>query len=119
MSRPPTKQLTLQFVLRTLARMQMVTRLNDKLTAKVLLPHLNRTEVRHIAGLGQFLLEIGEYLEEEKQAAGIPEYPYTHGGKCLACGKEISRDHNGAKYCTDRCRQRAYRKRLKRSPVKN
>jgi endogenous inhibitor of DNA gyrase (YacG/DUF329 family) len=33
-------------------------------------------------------------------------------GNCPQCGHDIGRDHNGARYCSNRCKQRAYRLRL-------
>ena len=39
MGRPVTRQITLEFVLRTLTRLNMVTRLDQKLLAEALLPY--------------------------------------------------------------------------------
>jgi predicted nucleic acid-binding Zn ribbon protein len=101
MSRQPTRQLTLEFVLRTLARLRMVTRLDQTDLAQALAGH--RKDV-------QFL---GEYLEgvaSEMKRLGYISNRHPNGD-CVECGHEIGVDHNGARFCSSRCRQRAYRKR--------
>jgi hypothetical protein len=103
MSRRPTRQLTLQFVLRTLKRLQMMTRLDHELLAKELLAY--RVEV---GGLGQYLEDVAYYMK--KQGFDPSAHPNRN---CAQCGGENGRDHNGARYCSTRCRQRAYRLRLK------
>ena len=104
MSRRPTKRLTLQFVLRTLKRLQMMTRLDDKGFAQVLLEQKRPPDVGFL----------GEYLEgvaNEMRKLGFD--PCKHpNGNCACCGEEILRDHNAARYCSTACRTRAWRKRL-------
>jgi hypothetical protein len=108
--RPPTKQLTLQFVLRTLKRLQMVTRLDQELLAKELLPYC-----RDVQGLGEYLTDVAECMNKHRREQGID--PDAHpNGNCRQCGEAIWCDHNGARYCSRRCRQRAYRLRLKGRP---
>jgi hypothetical protein len=103
MSRPPTRQLTWQFVLRTLARLKMMTRLDQKWVAKELL-----AKGMDLHGLGTWLQDIEEYIRDFQREAGVD--PYAHpNGNCPQCGNDIGRDHNGARYCSDKCRQRAYR----------
>jgi hypothetical protein len=99
MSRRPTKQLTMTFVLRTLARVQMMTRLNQKLLAKALLPHRHRHDVQYLS----------EYLGDVASCMGKVER--RRHPACVECGDENMRDHHGARYCSNKCRQRAYRKR--------
>jgi hypothetical protein len=49
-----------------------------------------------------------QYERKTEPARGVD--PNAHpNGACPECGKDIGRDHNGARYCSDRCRQRAYR----------
>jgi hypothetical protein len=104
MSRRPTRQLTLEFVLRTLTRLRMMTRLDTELLAKELLPH--RRDVQFLA---EYLDDVAEYM----MRLGVD--PNKHpNGNCAQCGDEIGSNHNGARYCSNRCRQRAYRLRMKR-----
>lgn len=104
MGRPPTRQLTLRFVLRTLERLRMVTRLDDKNLAEEL--KAAGWRLNDVAFLGQYLLNVVELN------GGLNhDHP---NGNCPQCGHDIGRDHNGARYCSNRCRQRAYRLRLNR-----
>jgi hypothetical protein len=96
MSRPATKQLTLRFVLRTLARLQMMTRIPPQTLAKEVGPHCPQ-----LRGLGDYMSDVASYMEREHDE-----------WRCEKCGSSNRPDHNGAKYCSARCRQRAYRKRL-------
>ena len=100
MSRPATKQLTLRFVLRTLARLRMMTRLDQEQLAKQLMTR--RTDVQF---LGEYLDTVSAYMKKH----GFKPYPDVN---CPECGNKVERDHNGARYCSERCRQSAYRKRL-------
>jgi hypothetical protein len=99
MSRPPTRDITLQFILRTLARLQMITRLDQELLAKDLEPHLTKGRVDF---LGTFLDDVAHYMKKTEDR----RHP-----TCMECGGENMRDHNGMRYCSDRCKQLAYRKR--------
>jgi hypothetical protein len=99
MSRKPTRKLTLQFVLRTLTRLQMMTRLDCERLAKQLEPY--HRDVRYLA---QYLTDVAHYMPSSN------EHPH---GICDQCGGAIGCDHNGARFCSSRCRQRAYRLRIK------
>ena len=104
MSRPPTRRLTLQFVLRTLKRVQMITRLDAEHLAEALIALPAPPGVQ---GLGEYLDDVGECMRKKGYD------PNAHpSGNCAQCGNEITRDHNGAHYCSNRCKQRAYRLRL-------
>src|SRR5262245_21341825 len=104
MGRPVTRRLTMRFVLRTLQRLQMRKRLNDKLIAEALAK----------AGYNLSELEfLSNFLEGVHYYAGSPhDYDQHPNRNCPQCGEKIIRDHNGAKYCSNRCKQRAYRLRL-------
>jgi hypothetical protein len=100
MSRPPTRQLTLQFVLRTFERLRMIAaRYDAEALAKHVAPYSDL-----IMGSAEYADDVLYYMREMK----LP--PHKHpNGNCAECGKEIMRDHNGAIYCSRECRQRAYR----------
>lgn len=101
MSSRPTRQLTWPFVLRTLARLNMMTRLDEWLAEEFVAKGVN------VQGLGEYLMTVAEYMR------GMGFDPNRHpNGNCAHCGEEIGCDHNGARYCSSRCRQRAYRLRL-------
>jgi hypothetical protein len=56
---------------------------------------------------------LGTYLVDAAELSGKPMCPPHPNGNCRQCGAEIVRDSNAARYCSNRCRQRAYRLRLK------
>jgi hypothetical protein len=103
MSRRPTRQLTWQFVLRTLARVRMMMRLDAKQLAKQLVE--NGVSMQ---GGDTFLSDIGDYMKEIDRDFYVNGSGRRHD-KCAQCGQEIMCDHNGAIYCSRECRQRAYR----------
>jgi endogenous inhibitor of DNA gyrase (YacG/DUF329 family) len=111
MSRPPTRQLTLQFVLRTFKRVDMIAaRYSAEAIAKAL--------IERGADLGcpaEYLRDIWEYMRDLKREAGVDIHAHPNGN-CPQCGHDIGRDHNGARYCSNRCKQRAYRLRLNKPP---
>jgi hypothetical protein len=97
----------MQFVLRTLTRVQMMTRLDPQLLAEDLRRQDSKA-CHDVLGAMTFFEDVAEYLKQQ----GFD--PYAHpNGKCRHCGDDILRDHNGAHYCSNACRQRAYRLRLK------
>jgi hypothetical protein len=104
MGRAPTRQLTWQFVLRTFKRVDMIhARYSSEAIAKAL--------VERGAEIGcspEYLSDIWDHMCKLKREAGVA--PNAHpNGNCPQCGHDIGRDHNGARYCSTRCRQRAYR----------
>ena len=104
MSRRPTRQLTWPFVLRTFKRLSMIAARYDAETmAKALVE--NRVSMD---GADTFLSDIGDYmrtLDHDFYCSGrLPKHD-----KCLVCDEKIDLDHNGARYCSRECRQRAYR----------
>jgi hypothetical protein len=94
----------LRFTLRTLARLRrMAHKLNAKLLAEVLVPDaLSRGDLR---ALETYLGDIVEYAKDLT--------PKRH---CATCGDELdsafSYMRSDACYCSRRCRQKAYRKRV-------
>jgi hypothetical protein len=103
MSRRPTRQLTWQFVLRTFKRVEMISRrYSSDAMAKALVER--GVEIPS----PQYMDDIWQLMCKLKKAAGVD--PGAHpNGNCPQCGHDIGRDHNGARYCSTRCRQRAYR----------
>jgi hypothetical protein len=107
--------LTLQFVLRTLARVQMMTRLDEKLLAEQLIE-----EYGSGSKAWGIVVSAGDYLEGVAEAIknkiGHDACYARPGGdpNCPQCGEKVERDRADARYCSDRCRQRAYRLRLKK-----
>jgi len=98
-----TRPLTLRWVLRTLERLNTISaRVSNEEFARALMPYKNQKRY-NIHFLGQWLLDVVELNE-------MAETPVPN--LLCECGKEVDRDHRGAKYCSNRCRQRAYRKRV-------
>jgi hypothetical protein len=104
-----SKPLTSKFILRTLERMKMVTRYDAKTIADLLLKN------KHRAINPQFL---GTYLDDVSQLMGRDSNAHPHG-PCDECGGSISLDHNGARFCSNACRQKSYRKRVTLKPDRN
>ena len=52
--------------------------------------------------------DVWQYVRDLKEKAGGSIYAHPNGN-CPQCGHDIGRDHNGARYCSRECRQRAYR----------
>ena len=106
MSRPPTRQLTWPFVLRTFKRVGMISaRYSSEAIAKALI------ERGVDIPSAQYMSDIWDYMRDLKSAAGGSIHAHPNGN-CPQCGHDIGRDHNGARYCSNRCKQRAYRLRL-------
>src|SRR5208283_1631172 len=103
-SDPMSAPMTWEFVLRTFKRLDMIARRIDaEVMAKELLAHHPKASFPT-----EYLADVWYYLRKFTREAGgdINAHP---NGNCPQCGEGISRDHNGARYCSDRCRQRAYR----------
>jgi hypothetical protein len=107
MSRSPTRQLTWPFVLRTFKRVDMIaSRYSAEWMAKALV------ERGVDISASDYMRDIWEYMRDLKKAAGGSIYAHPNGN-CPQCGHDIGRDHNGARYCSTSCRQRAWRERHK------
>ena len=103
MSRPPTRQLTWPFVLRTFKRLDMISaRYSAESIAKGLV------EQGVDLGAAEYMSDIADEMRELQRKAGADRYVHPNGN-CAECGKAISGDHNAARYCSRECRQRAYR----------
>jgi hypothetical protein len=106
MSRRPTRRLTWQFILRTFKRVGMIqARYSSGAIAKAL--------IKQGADLGcsaEYLSDIWHYMRKLKEEAGVD--PNAHpNGNCRQCGEKIWCDSHAARYCSTRCRQRAWRER--------
>ena len=99
MSRQPTKEVSLRFVLSTLRRLQFMSRLDAETLAETLKPYLGKSRRFNVAWLADWLSDVAEFIGPEP----CP--------KCAECAREIRRDSYAARYCSTRCKQRAYRKR--------
>jgi predicted nucleic acid-binding Zn ribbon protein len=96
-------QITWDFIRRTLERLNMVA---AKVHAKSLAEELALRACTELPPY-DYLSDVFEHLRKIAD-------PWAHpNGACRQCGESIGRDHNGARFCSDRCRQRAYRLRLK------
>jgi hypothetical protein len=106
MSRPPTRRLTWAFVLRTFKRVEMISaRYSSETIAKALIE-----QGLKLGCAPEYLSDIGDYMRQFQREAGVD--PNAHpNGNCPQCGHDIGRDHNGARYCSTPCRQRAWRER--------
>jgi hypothetical protein len=105
MGRRATRNLTWAFVLRTFKRVDMVSaRYSAEIIAKALVERGDEI------GSPEYLRDIWEYMRDLKREAGVDIHAHPNGN-CPQCGHDIGRDHNGARYCSTRCRQRAWRER--------
>src|SRR4051794_14019573 len=96
--------ISLSFILRTLERLNTVSRISEKELGEALLPYQGHKR-HNVRFLGQYLLDLWEL--------GIRDIEKDEPERlCAECGRENNRDHRGAKYCSHRCRQRAYRNRV-------
>jgi hypothetical protein len=96
-------EVTWEFVRRTLERLRIVS---TKIDARILAEELVRRGCTSLPPY-EYLLDVHDYLREISD-------PYAHPhGACDHCGGKIHCDSNAARFCSNRCRQRAYRLRLK------
>jgi hypothetical protein len=104
MGRRPTRPITWAFVLRTFKRVNMIAgRYDSEAIAKELIE-----QGVGLDGVDTFLSDVGDYMRTLDHdfycGNGRPKHD-----KCAVCDEKIERDHNGARYCSRECRQRAYR----------
>jgi hypothetical protein len=106
------KPMTVESVLRTLARVEALGRLGGyEDVAAALSPHV---EGSRIQALGEFLDTVAHYMKKIQTTEQYDPRP-----KCIECGDDIEYDltvhenyRKDVRYCSARCRQRAYRKRV-------
>jgi len=106
------KPLTVESVLRTVARVKALRKLGgDKDVAVALAPHVTGSLIQE---LREFLETVAHYMKKIQTTEQYDPLP-----KCIECGKDISHDltahetyRKDVRYCSPRCRQRAYRKRV-------
>jgi hypothetical protein len=53
---------------------------------------------------------VAEWLTVVAHVGKVKEYDFAKAPKCVVCG-ELARDRSHSKYCSSRCRQKAYRQR--------
>ena len=53
---------------------------------------------------------VAEWLTDVAHVGKVKEYDAAKAPKCVVCG-EFARDRSHSKYCSSRCRQKAYRQR--------
>jgi hypothetical protein len=118
MSRPATRQLSWQFVLRTLKRIDMIA---ARYQAEDIARWLIDDGVYEMPCPDAFLADIWDCMQDRLKELGRDPYqnPNRKHDKCAACGSEIMQEHNGAIYCSTRCRQRAYRERKAKAEGRN
>jgi hypothetical protein len=85
-------------ILRTLVRLNAITKFSQESLAEALLPHVRPGQIQF---LGQYLDDVAYFM---KKNAGAPP-------RCVECDTELSEYRPAARYCSAKCRQRAYRKR--------
>jgi len=106
------KVLTVESVLRTLARVEALKTLGgDEDVAAALVPQVAGMRIQ---GLGELLDTVASYMKKIQT-----EHQYDPWPKCIECGEDIQYDltvhekhRKDVRYCSGRCRQRAYRKRV-------
>lgn len=113
------KQITIESVLRTLTRLQMVRHAPAEDLAAALSPYFK----------AQHLIEVASYLER----VGARMYTKQSKKKCAECGgtldstivdgreRQLRFVRADIRYCSVKCKQKAYRKRVmpSRAPVKD
>ena len=53
---------------------------------------------------------VAGWLTDVAHVGKVKEYNFAKAPKCIVCG-EFARDRSHSKYCSSRCRQKAYRQR--------
>src|SRR5271165_1243161 len=107
--RRATKQLSEKFILGTLDRLRMITRYNVEVIADLLIKSRYPLTGRHDTQfLGEYLIDVSQVIQEK--LGYDPDRQFIH--PCDECGEDVDRNHNGARFCSNACRQKAYRKRV-------
>jgi hypothetical protein len=53
---------------------------------------------------------VAKWLTDVAHVGKVKEYDFAKAPKCIVCG-ELARNRSHSKYCSSRCRQKAYRQR--------
>jgi hypothetical protein len=80
--------------------------------AAALMKHCSRRERGDAAFAGQFLVDLWELNSKAERAAEAAEKHCCECGGCLHEWKDSGYARSDALYCSAKCRQRAYRKRV-------
>jgi hypothetical protein len=119
MGRQPTRQLTWEYVLRTFKRVRMMTRLDQGLLAKRFADDPKAAVQVDVRGVCEWMDSLLNELDKAGYTSNVANVAGRRHDNCAVCGKEVMQDHNGAKYCSTECRQRAYRERKAQAQGRN
>jgi predicted nucleic acid-binding Zn ribbon protein len=97
---------TVEEVLRTLARVEALGKLGSRNedVAAALAPHVNGARIQ---SLGEFLETVAQYMKKLQTAE-----QYDPVRLCVVCGREMDSGRANVQFCSPKCRQKAYRKRV-------
>ena len=96
---------TVEEVLQTLARVEALGKLGCyEEVAAALAPHVNGCRIQ---GLGEFLVDVAYYMKKLQT-----EEQYDPCRKCVVCDRDIDSERANVRFCSPKCRQKAYRKRV-------
>jgi hypothetical protein len=96
---------TVEEVLRTLARVEALGKLGrNEDVAAALAPHVRGGRIQ---GLGEFLVDVAYYMKKIQT-----EEQYDPCRKCAVCDREMDSERANVRFCSPKCRQRAYRERV-------
>jgi hypothetical protein len=96
---------TVEEVLRTLARVEALGKFGHyEDVAAALAPHVNGCRIQ---GLGEFLDTVACYMKKLQTAE-----QYDPCRKCAVCDREMDSGRANVRFCSPKCRQKAYRKRV-------
>ena len=96
---------TVEEVLRTLARVEALEKLGRyEDVAAALAPHVNGMRIQ---GLGEFLDTVACYMKKLQT-----EEQYSPSRLCVVCDRDIDSERANVRFCSPKCRQKAYRERV-------
>jgi predicted nucleic acid-binding Zn ribbon protein len=96
---------TVEEVLRTLARVEALGKLGrNEDVAAALAPHLNGCRIQ---GLGEFLVDVAYYMKKIQT-----QEQYSPSRLCVVCDRDIDSERANVRFCSPKCRQKAYRERV-------